>query len=61
MHAFTLRLTVIAGETRPDDYCAYREGRRIGRIRLAHERAGFAVAWEWAINTLLPIPPKQDA
>jgi peptidoglycan/LPS O-acetylase OafA/YrhL len=47
---------LIAGETRPDDYCVYREGRPIGRIRHAHERAGHNDGWDWTINPPLPIP-----
>jgi hypothetical protein len=49
MTTLTLRLTVIAGETRPDDYCVYQHGRAIGRIRLAAERIGHNHGWDWVL------------
>ncbi len=56
-HNLSLRLTVIGGETAPNDYCVMREGRSIGRIREATERTGFNPGWMWAIQPPLPIPP----
>jgi hypothetical protein len=38
-----------------NDYTVMRDGRAIGRIRLADERTE-SVTWEWAINPPLPIP-----
>jgi hypothetical protein len=38
-----------------NDYSVIREGRAIGRIRLADERPGNET-WDWAINPPLPIP-----
>jgi hypothetical protein len=37
------------------DYSVVREGRAIGRIRLADERPEHEM-WEWAINPPLPVP-----
>lgn len=51
-----LRPTVIAGERLENDYVVMFEGRRVGRIRQAHERVGFASGWDWSINPPLPIP-----
>ena len=38
-HRLSMRRTVIGGTKLKDDYCRIREGYRIGRIRLATERA----------------------
>jgi hypothetical protein len=40
-----LRPTIIAGQRVENDYLAIRDGRRIGRIRLAQQRSGGAL-WE---------------
>ena len=48
-HRLSLRLIELS------DYRVSRDGRAIGRIRLADERSE-AVTWEWAINPPLPIP-----
>jgi hypothetical protein len=51
-----LRPTVIAGETKPNDYCVIQESRGIGRIRLAEERSWQGTVWTWSVNPPLPIP-----
>lgn len=56
-HDLVLRRTVIGGKALDDDYCVYRDGRSIGRIREAKERSGFNPGWTWAVNVPLPIPP----
>ena len=48
-HNLSLRLVGLS------DYRAVRDGRAIGRIRLADERSE-ALTWEWSINPPLPIP-----
>lgn len=37
-----------------NDYSVMREGRAMGRIRLADERPGQEI-WEWAINPPVPV------
>ena len=56
MIQLSLRPTVIARETRENDYRVMFEGRRVGRIREATERSGFNPCWTGAINPPLPIP-----
>lgn len=51
-----LRLTVIGGETAPNDFVVMREGRSIGRLREATERYGHNPGWDWTINIPLPVP-----
>ena len=53
----SLRPTVIAGDKLPNDYCVIHDGRSIGRIRLAEERASRGTIWCWHVNPPLPIPP----
>jgi hypothetical protein len=53
----SLRPTVIAGDKLPNDYCVIHDGRSIGRIRLAEERASRNTIWCWHVNPPLPIPP----
>jgi hypothetical protein len=48
-HNLSLRLM---GES---DYSVIREGRAVGRMRLADERPDHEM-WEWAINPPLPVP-----
>jgi hypothetical protein len=48
-HRLLLRLIGLS------DYRVIRDGRAIGRIRLADERSDHEL-WEWAINPPLPIP-----
>ena len=55
-HELTLRRTVIGGATINNDYCVFRDGRSIGRIREVTERAGFNPGWTWAVGVPLPIP-----
>ena len=55
-HDLTLRPTFIGGQKLSNDYCIIRDGRSIGRIREATERAGSNPCWTWAINPPLPIP-----
>lgn len=58
MPALTLRRTIIAGDTLPDDYVVIHDGRAIGRIRKATEREGAQRAiWDWMINIPIAIPP----
>jgi hypothetical protein len=56
MTELTLRPTIIAGDRLEGDYCVYREGRAIGRIREATERIGHNPGWDWSVNPPLPIP-----
>lgn len=51
----TLRLTVIAGETAPDDYTVIEDGHPVGRIRRAVERTD--VEWHWRVTVTLPGGP----
>ena len=53
-HHLTLRPTALTGDKLIDDYCVWREGRCIGRIRLAREYS--AANWTWFINPPLAIP-----
>ena len=53
----TLRPTIIGGDKLKDDYSVIHEGRSVGRIRLAEERASQGEVWEWHVNPPLPIPP----
>jgi hypothetical protein len=55
-HSLILRATVIGGETAPGDYCVFREGYSIGRIRFAKERIGHNPGWDWHVNPPLPVP-----
>jgi hypothetical protein len=48
-HRLSLRLIGLS------DYRVIRDGRAIGRIRLADERSE-SVTWEWSVNPPLPIP-----
>lgn len=52
-----MRKTLIGGQTKPDDYEVIHDGRSIGRIRLATERAWQGTVWVWNVNPPLPIPP----
>jgi hypothetical protein len=54
-HHLTLRPTFIGGERVERDFCVYRDGRAIGRIREAHERIGLNPGWDWTINVPLPV------
>jgi hypothetical protein len=54
--AYTLRKTLIGGETKPNDYEVMHEGRSVGRIREAGERIGHAPGWDWTITIPLPLP-----
>jgi hypothetical protein len=56
MMPLTLRRTVIAGRYPDSDFCAYDDGLQVGRIRLAHERAG-RTDWDWMVNIDAPLPP----
>jgi hypothetical protein len=42
-----------------DDYSVHEDGQRIGRIRLAHERA--PPIWVWTVTVTLPGAPLGDA
>ena len=50
-----LRPCVIAGEKIENDYVVIHEGRTVGRIRLATERA--PPLWTYSITVPLPVPP----
>lgn len=52
-----LRPTIIGGDKIEDDFIVMREGRQIGRIRLATERSGHNPGWDWGITVPLPIQP----
>jgi len=55
---FTLRRTGIGGISDKDDYCVWKDGMEVGRIRLAPERGWNGHEnWLWNINVPLPIPP----
>lgn len=56
MHLF-LRPTVIAGDKLENDYGVIHEGRTVGRIRLATERARLQPGWDWHITVPLPVHP----
>jgi hypothetical protein len=53
-HSLSLRQTKIGGDLLPDDFEVWRDGYRIGRIRLAVERSGLSPGWDWHINPPLP-------
>lgn len=52
-----LRLTVIGGETAPDDYTVFTEkNESVGRIMKSTGIPPGTPAWEWHVNPPLPIP-----
>lgn len=51
-----LRAVSIGNERLKDDFVVMLEHRAVGRIRLAGERVGHGVAWDWAITIPLPMP-----
>jgi hypothetical protein len=53
MAEHNLSLHTIGG----NDYAVVREGRAIGRIRMADQRPDHEM-WEWAINPPLPVPSR---
>jgi len=55
-HSLTLRRTEIGGDRLENDYCVWREGRNIGRIKFAEGKTGQQPGWTWMINVPLPIP-----
>jgi hypothetical protein len=46
----SLRSTVIANDTFPNDYTVIHERRAIGRIRLADEMSWQGTVWTWNVN-----------
>jgi hypothetical protein len=52
----TLRRTVIGGDRLENDFCVYRDGRSIGRIRLAANHVEHIDEWQWFVNPPLPVP-----
>jgi hypothetical protein len=57
MQELYLRPTRIAGARLENDFEVNHQGRSVGRIREATERAGHVARWDWNINPPLPIPP----
>jgi hypothetical protein len=57
MAALSLRPTILGGDKLPNDYCMIHDGRSVGRVRLAEERASQGMVWVWNVNPALPIPP----
>lgn len=54
-----LRLTVIGGETAPNDYTVIDAGQPVGRIRRAAERNG--EVWIWNVTVNMPGAPNGTA
>jgi hypothetical protein len=42
--------SIIAGETAPDDYAVFDDGKPVGRIRRATERRGEVGVWNQTVN-----------
>ena len=52
-----LRLAVIGGETKPDDYSVWCGPDLVGRIKARTGHPPGTDGWDWHVNPPFPIPP----